>query len=264
MTVINPFYLSADGHVISTYADSIEIIRGLKTFPAKRRQVLYAANRHGSLVAPHLYRAENHLQIQITLLPVTADNVTNHPHGGVGHLQENLDFLFAIFDKSTPIDLRQRIPTRDVSGLLELQASALVDSVVTVEGNAGVWRMLVDLVLQYPWWHELPLIPRGSASSHSFTTGGTAPIADMVLTFAGNGTLTYAAGSSVLEIADGTGAVIVDVGRRLVTQAGLPARGLLRLGASTPAHWMEWPANTAISLTSTVGVAVDYYNARAA
>lgn len=263
MTVLNPYYLSADGHVIATYADSVEIIRGLKTLPAKRRQVVYAANRHGSLTAPHLYRAENHLQIQITLLPVDADNATNHPYLGVGHLQENLEALFAIFDKSTPIDLRQKIPTR-TAGIVEMQASALVDSVVTIEGNAGVWRMLVDLVLQYPWWHELPLITRASASSHSFTTGGTAPIADMVLTFAGNGTLTYAAGGSILQIADATGAVVVDVGNRLVTQGGLPARQLLRLGVGTPAHWLELPAKTAISLTSTVGVAVAYYNARAA
>lgn len=262
MTILNPHYLSADGHVMATYADSIEIIRGLKVLTGKRRELVYAANRHGSVPVSHLYREENRLTIQITILPVDADDDVDHPHGGVGHLQENLDALFAIFDKSTAIDLRQWIPTRVVGGL-ELQASGFVESVVTVEGNAGVWRMLVELVLQYPWWHELPVLSAASAAGVlNITTGGTAPVADMVLTFASDGTLTWAAGGSILQILGATGAVIVDVGKRTVTQGGLPARGLLRLGAGTPAHWLEWPAQTAIAMTTTVGVTASYYNAR--
>lgn len=260
MTTINPYYLSADGHVIGTYADTIQRVRGLKVMPGKRHRPIYAANRHGSLPVSHLYRDENRLPLLITVKPWNADGIVDHPAGAIGHLQENSEALVAIFDKSTPIDLRQIVPTR--TGNLELQAFGLLDKAVTIEGDPGEWQMLVELILQWPWWHELPLLTRASATSHSFTPGGTAPIADMVATFAGNGTLTYAAGGSSLQIVGASGAVVVDVGGRLVTQGGVPARGLLRLGAGTPAHWLEWPARTAVSMTSTVGVALSYYNNR--
>lgn len=273
MTIINPFYLEADGHVIGTYADTIQVIRGLRVMPGKRRRPLHAASRHGTIPVTHLYRDENRLSIQITIKPWNADGEVDHPDGAIGHLQENLDSLFAIFDKSTPIDLHQWIPFRGDEGSggpdLELQAWAIVDKVVTVEGDSGEWRMLVELILQWPWWHELPVITETSVGGLlDLETGGTAPVADMIFTFSGDGVLTWDDGSateqgpSILEIAGSTGPVVVDVGRRLVTQAGAPARGLLRLGEGTPAHWMEWPAQSSINMTTTVGVSVSFYNAR--
>lgn len=257
---INPYYLSADGLVIGTYASTIEVIRGLRGIGGKRRQPVYAASRDGSVPSGELYAEEKRLPLQITIGPWDEDAASDHPDGPIGHLQENLDALETIFGKSGLIDLRQIVPHRD--GDIEIQAWGLVDKAVVVSGDPGRWSMLVELILQWPYWHELPQVTRASATSHSFTTGGTAPIADMVATFAGDGILTYAAGGSILEIAGSSGAVVVDVGRRTVTQGGVPARGLLRLGDGTPAHWMRWPAQTAIAVTSTVGVALAYQNAR--
>jgi hypothetical protein len=55
--------------------------------------------------------------------------------------------------------------------------------------------------------------------------------------------------------------VTVDVGQRKVFQGGELAMDLIRLSKAMD-NWMEWPPQTAITLSSDVNVAVDYYNAR--
>lgn len=268
MTIINPYYMSVDGHVLGTLATTIEAVRGTRALAGKRRDRIYAANRHGSLPPSHMYAEEKVLRLELTLKPWDEDAEVNNPFGPIGHLEEQKDTLFRIFGKTHElIDVRANVPAEDPdesgSVPLELQGDALVDRAVEVSGDPGTWSMLVYLAFPWPYWHELPEQSQASAGGTlDIQLAGTAPVADMRLAFAGDGICTWGDGGSILEIDGSTGAVIVDVGRRIVTQGGNLARGLLKLGSGTPRHWMEWPAGELIEMTTTIGVTATYFNAR--
>lgn len=263
MTQLNPYYVSLDGLNLGTLAYSIETVRARRVIPPKRRTPLPVAFRHGTVPRFDAYSDERRWPLLITLFPTDESGDQDEDFGRVGQLEANLDDLFTVLAKRDDfIDVRQLIPVDDGSGEpLELQGDAICASYVELEGNDTIWGVQVELVFPYPYWHELPKIERSAATSHSIVTGGTAPIADMVLTLAGDGTVSLD-GTAMFRIDGSSGPVVVDVGKREVTQGGELAMGLFRPTVNMPENWMEWPAQTAVSLTSTVNVAVDYYNAR--
>lgn len=251
----DPYYIEVDGKTLGDYACMIEELRGTRSMAARRGGRHAAAYRHGTRPGAPLYFGEKHLPLAITVFDTDESHAENHPAGPIGHLQHNTDELWAIFGKRGLIDFRQQIPTTD--GTVELQGDAEVRRQIEIDGGEGAWSMLVELAFPYPFLHELPLIQRAASTTHSFTTGGTAPIADMVFTFSGAGTLTW--GSQQIGV---TEAAVVNVGKREVYVGGQLKMSALSPSANTPENWMEWPAQTAISLSSTVAVAIDYYNAR--
>lgn len=175
------------------------------------------------------------------------------------HLRENFEDLAFEIEARGKLDVRQHLADGT-----EIQNAARVYSQTEIQGDPLVWYMTVGLRFPYPWWHELPQISRASSTAHAITTAGSAPIADPVFTFAGDGTLTDDLGlGHEITISGSSGAVVVDVGAREVTQGGVLAMSLLELGEDSPEHWLEWPARTSLNVSSTVGVAIDYYNARA-
>lgn len=250
----DPYSISVDGKVLGDYACMIERLRGTRQVASRRSRSNGAAYRHGRRPT-NAYFDEKILSLEITVFPTDESHEVNHPAGPIGHLQHNTDELFAIFGKRGLIDFRQLIPTED--GPVECQGWAEVRRAIDVDGDEGAWSMIVELVFPYPFLHELPQIHRPSATSHSFTTGGTAPIADMVFTFDGAGTLTW--GDVEIGVKE---AAVVDVGKREVYVGGELKMSALSVTAATPENWMEWPPRTEINLSSDVGVAIDYYNAR--
>jgi hypothetical protein len=229
----------------------------------RRVSPVYIGYRHGTWDGSDPFFAEKTLGLNITVFGTDADGEVTHPAGAIGHLEQNWSALKAALGKRGRIDVRKFIPGGDESGesgVIELQNYARVRRQVVAVGNSSVWRVFVELVFPWPFWRELPAITLTAAASHEIETG-EAPIADMVFTFAGDGVLTSDTGH-VIEIDGSGGAVVVDVGKREVSEGGNLAMGLIRLGGTKPHEWMEWPANSSVSLSSTVNVGVSYYLAR--
>lgn len=259
MTVVSPHHVTADGVVIGTYATMVEIGRGLDTLPSMRGQPAAAADRHGTLDDGMGDYDEKIVSLAIAVSPFDADG-NESAFGIQDQLRANTDSLHAVFGKRGLIDLRRFVPD-GAGGLLELQASAVRRREVVVEVDDVKWVYGVDLALPWPFWLELPLISRTSNTAHVINVGGTAPVAGMVLTFAGDGTYTDDTGAEVI-IAGSSGPVTVDVRKKEVYQAGVLAMGLFDLGGGSDGHWVEWPAKTTVTVTATVGVAIDYHTAR--
>lgn len=259
MTQIDPWRITADGLSFGTFAHSIEQVQGVESVAARRYKGQRSYARHGDIPTFRSYYEAKTFPLMITLGPWDPDGDIDHPTGYFGHLRKNWESLATVIGKRHGfIDLRRFVPD-DAGESVELQADAVVGRTVPVRGSVAVWRVLVEFILPYPFWHELPKVEREAAMSHSFTTGGTAPINDMVFTFAGDGTLSW--GDVDITVAGSTSAVTVDVGQRKVFQSGQLAMDLIRLSKAMD-NWMEWPPQTAITLSSDVNVAVDYYNAR--
>jgi len=252
----DPYYIKVDNKVLGDYACMIEEVRGTRVLAPRRGRRPSAAYRHGTVANTPLYFGEKTLTLAISVFDTDDSHEQNHPAGPIGHLQHNTDDLWAIFGKRGLIDFRQLMPTEG-GGTVELQGYCEVRRQVEVENFGGAWRMIVELVFPYPFLHELPKITRPAATSHSFTTGGTAPIADMVFTFSGAGKVTW--GSWELGVKE---AATVDVGKREVYVSNQLKMSALDTSLNMMENWMEWLAKTAISLSSTVAVGVEYYNAR--
>lgn len=258
-TQIDPWRLTVDGVSLGTYAHMIQVVRGIDVLADRVRTPASVAYRHGTPMTADWYFAEKTMPLTITVAPWDDDGDATHTVGDEGHFRDNLDVLMRLFGKRSLLDVRRLVPTEESDEQMELQAYATVGRQVIVDGGPAHRVFQLDLILPYPFWHELPQITRGASTSHSFTTGGTAPISDMVLTLSGDGTVTDNQGAS-FTIDGSAGAAVVDVGAREVTEGGPLAMALFDNTGRD--NWMEWPAETAITISSTVAVAVAYHNAR--
>lgn len=223
--------------------------------------------RHGLYDETDPYLDAKYMGLRIEVHAVGADGGrTANPYA---HLRKNWADLIAVLKKRGKIDVRQFIdadPDESESSdePVELQGYARSMQVIelTDDSNPLVWALEVELRFAYPWWHELPKVELTAGTSHQVVTDD-APIADPVFVFSGDGTLTdnLTLGHSI-GIVGSSGAVTVDVGKKEVYEGGELAMGLLRLGDDAPEHWLEWPANTTVDVSSTVNVAVEYFVAR--
>lgn len=261
---LSPWQIRADGTVLATFASAVETADDLDNLPDRRFQAHHVANRHGIWMPEDggFYDART-FPLLIWVAGCDVDGQVTHPNGVHGHLRENVDNLHAIFGKRGYVTLQRDLPFRDVldPATLTVEAEVLIRSKVTSRKRDGAVRALaVNCLLPWPFWHELPVIAV-DAGDPAFTTGGTLPVANQILVFAGDGTLTDDHGADI-EIAGSTAAVTVDIRKGEVYQSGVLRMDLLRLGTDPLEHWMEWPARTSVTLTADVGVAVTYHNAR--
>lgn len=265
MTTIDPWTISADGLSFGTFAHSIEVVRGIESVPARRGRSQEAYARHGDIAAFDSYYAAKTVTLLVKIGPWDDDGVSNqHAAGNFGQLRENWEQMAVVLGKRHDfIDLQRIVPadSGDSGETVTLQADAVVHRSVEVTGSPVLWQALVEFILPYPMWHENPQVQRSAATSHQIMVGGTAPVADMVFVFSGDGTVTWTETGYAIGVSGSTGAVTVDVGKRKATQGGNVDMSVLRL-ADAPDNWMEWPAQTEVNLSSTVNVAVNYYNAR--
>jgi hypothetical protein len=257
---IDPYRFTIDGVSLGTYAHMIEVVRGLDVLAGRVRNAATVAFRHGTIPTADWYFDEKVLPLVITVAPWDADGDLTHGVGDQGHLRDNLDELLHLFGKRSLLDVRRLVPSEESDELLELQAYATVGKTVLVDGGPVHRQFAVDLILPYPFWHELPVVELAEDTSHTFTTGGTAPVADMVYVLAGDGTVSDDLGHE-FTISGSSGPVTVDVGAREVYEGGLLAMSLFDLDGGRD-NWVEWPARTEVEVTSTVAVAVSYFNAR--
>lgn len=259
MTVIpDAKAVTVDGYRIGDYAAMVEEFTGLVGVAGGRGDDQSSLFRHGAVPSGPEWAAARTRTLGITLFDTDKDGLAASAYGSLGEWQENLDDLIAIFGKRGLVDYRRTILT--ASGPVTVQGYGKVRNPPPFTGTPAATKLVIPLVFEWPFLHELPAVSLSAATAHSFNTGGNAPVADMVLTFAGDGTLTDNLGHTI-AISGSSGPVVVDVGKRTVTEAGVPAMARL-VTTSLKAWWMEWPARTDVTLSSDVGVAVEFYRAR--
>lgn len=110
-------------------------------------------------------------------------------------------------------------------------------------------QIRVPLVAHWGYWRDTVATTDTLSGADTAVVGGTVRVYDPVFTFAGDGSLSTADWS--LTIAGSTGAVVVDVGERTVTQGGVRADELLTITRRDWA-WFD-PGNNAVTATVSVG-----------
>lgn len=262
MKIVNPYYITLDGLNLNTAAHNIEVVTGLKVVPDRRSTDRTIASRHGAEVSDEYFQSRR-MRLRVTMFP-NDDDGTPGEDGPVADLHAGWDDLVTVIAKRGLIDVRHFVPDEDSESddsVIELQGDARVRRTVMVDGDAAVWTADVELEFPWPFWHELPKVTLAADTSHSFNSGGTAPVADMVFTFAADGEVSDSLSGHKLGVSGMTGSeVVVDVGRRKVFEDGELAMGLLTVDA--PDYWMEWPAQTDITLTASSAVGVEFYRSR--
>jgi hypothetical protein len=87
----------------------------------------------------------------------------------------------------------------------------------------------IPLYAEWGWWHA-----GGNESTDTINgadtlvVGGSVPVYDAVLTFAGDGTFTHSTLGWAIEVTGSGGPVTVDLGARTVTEGGNPAPNRIR------------------------------------
>lgn len=125
-------------------------------------------------------------------------------------------------------------------------------------------RRSFAIPLRAPWgnWWEGGLQSSEAVSgATALVVGGTQPVYDARIVFSGDGTFEHTDLGWEITIAGSSGAVTVDLGRRLVTQGGLPATALMTrvpvVGEGRVWGWFPVGTN---NVTSTVGTTVEWRN----
>lgn len=256
-------YWSLDGLVVATYAHLLRVVNGpAGGVPGRRHKPTDVADRDGALAQPIVPFAERVLRLPITIAPFDETGAVPHPDGWFGQLVSNRNDLFAVIGKDGDIDVRWYMPhdhgtDASADGPIELQGHGRMYSEATVSGDSQLWDILIELTFAFPFWRELPAVSLGAATGHVIDTGdGTAPITDVVLTFAGDGTWTD--GAVTVEIAGSFGTVTVDTAKREVRQGSQLAMHLL--GPATTG-WPRWPARSTVNVSSTTPVGVTFHRA---
>lgn len=121
-------------------------------------------------------------------------------------------------------------------------------------------RFNVPLIAEWGnWWEGGNQSSDAVSGADTITVGGNQTIYDAVLTFAGDGTFTHSGLGWAITITGSSGAVIVDLGNRQVTQGGLPATALMtRVPVANEERVWGWFTEGSNSVTSTVSVTVTW------
>jgi hypothetical protein len=256
---LSPHHLRVDGRSLATLANGITDFDGHVTAPAVRGGDISEVWRPGLLPGGYNLVPEATIQrLKIWAAPWDADGDLDPDYGPEGHRRENVNELLKIFGKrGSGISVAWDVPDLAAS-VVTLTNTARVRESVPVTGN-HLRGIDVALEYPYPYWHVGDAIVRAGASSHSFTPGGYSEIWDMVLTFAGDGTLTHTQSGDTITVVGSAGPVTVNVGARTITEGGSPARNRARFNRP---WWQRWNAGQAVTLTvSGTTVAVTYYEA---
>lgn len=271
MAILNPHHLILDGLALATVAHGLETVRGLDQVPEARIGLYEAAYRHGAVVDYDAYRRPRTQRLRAYISPYDADGAVTHPNGIAGQRRANIEQLLAILGKAgRGITVQKLVPHPVTPAATQTLEGVAVASGVDVDGTQ---LRSVDFTLThpYPFWHLTPQVgPVAVPLSIDLTlaTGAraTAPIADMVFVFTGDGRVTYTnplygdTATQYIDIAGSGGATVtVDVGARRVTSGGALAFNWFD---TNNARWMEWAPDAVANLTTVGAVTVAYYPAK--
>lgn len=271
MAILNPHHVILDGLPLATVAHGLSTIRGIDQAPEPRIGLYEVAYRHGAHVDFDSYKGARTQRLTAYISPYDADGAVSHANGVAGQRRENLEDLLAILGKQgAPIAVQKLVPhptTPAAVQTLEAEAYATVNDV----DGTQLRSLDFTLIHPYPFWHLAPkqgpaAVPASIDLTRATGLAATAPVADMVFTFSGDGRVTYtnppygATATQYVEVVGSGGAtVVVDVGARTVTSG--PALAFNWWGTNS-ARWMEWAPDSVINLTTTGTVTVEYHAAK--
>lgn len=258
MTVLNPNHWSVGGVVLATYASWLESIDGLdNTPPRKAGRVVDAMYRHGVAGNVDIWDQAKIIPFRIGVAPWDDDGDVTYPNVDA-HLRANLDGLLGVLHPPRGRTVTIEREEYNTSGTLVTWSAEARNVGGTVVAGTRKRIVTARLELPYPRWHIGAEVVRTAASSHTFTPAGNASIADMILTFAGAGTMVHDETGDTITT---TGACTVNVGARTVgaTATTNDRRNRARFNRG---WWQEWFPGEEVNLTVTgTTVAVSYYNA---
>ena len=214
------------------------------TSAQKRGGNLIIPYQHGELHVPDKYFSGADVLLRVFL-----------PFDTTAAAQQALSDIAELLASQTEVPVTQDDPAR---GSIQAQVEALQDPIPTTDR----FTYLFSLRNASGFWEDQTLSNAPSGNPPSVTTGGDRPIDDMILTFSGPGFIEYTDELGVdsritVDAAAGAGTYIVDVGAATIEKGGTPQDEFLTVNQP---WWMKWPPNEALTLTTDVGVEVDWRN----
>jgi hypothetical protein len=196
---------------------------------------------HGNIYIPGQLFGPGDVRIKCYLRFTDSSGAITHVDGEAGHIYENLAILKELFGKvDDQIVLSRETPHQGTNTLL------LAPSGQPSPGQ-NRFEVIFPMRANKPFWRG-DLV--STTLTGTFDPGGNAPVDDMVLTFAGAGTIVNGRNGDRIQV---TGACVVDCGQRRVTVGGSPAPGLIIPGSD---RWLHLePGNNAI----TGSCSISYY-----
>lgn len=117
-------------------------------------------------------------------------------------------------------------------------------------------RITIPYETTWPYWRDAGAVSTDTMSgADTLAVAGKQPVYDAVLTFAGNGSLTHPGLGWSITIAGASGAVVVDLGNRTVTEGGNEATNRMRRTGGRVWGWFTPGNNSVTAAGTTVGVA---------
>jgi hypothetical protein len=204
---------------------------GLQGFPGRRGQVAETLARDGGGRPNDWDYRPRLLTLNVAAYDLGADGsfdmgITERCE----QLEANIDTLMGLVNGDTDGDVvieRDMADgsTRWISGIV-LEAFDLNEGPIFGAG-AAAYQATVFVRCPHPWWQSETLNTQTISGAGTVTVAGNVRLSNPVLTFAGDSVLSMPGGVS-LSVVGSSGAVVVDVGNRTVTEAGAPADSLLR------------------------------------
>lgn len=235
------------GTSINDYAISVEDWSQLLGTPGLGASIQQVSNRPGGFVAGDLLPLP---RLPVLSLVMTELNATGGLTAATPAEQkmDNTDALLALLGNPNGNYLEVDMPDATSRFLYVYN----IDPAAIAQPRKKR-TIRAPLVSPMPYWKA-----GGNQSSDtisgadSLVNGGNGNVYDAVLTFAGDGTFTHSTLAWSITIAGSSGAVIVNLGTRTVTQAGVPAENLMR---HTDDYWGFFtPGANSVTSSASVGV----------
>lgn len=206
--------LTMDGEDLLDYCQSVVIETEYGLSEAMDNE-FRQPGQHGKIYIPGQLYGPGDVRIVCNLRFTSAVGTITHVDGEAGHIYENLAHLKRLFGKVDAQGVLQRTaPHQGVNTLLIKPGGQ-------PSKGQNRFEVIFPMIADKPFWRG-PLT--STTLTGSFTPGGTAPVDDMVLTFAGANTIVNGRNSDRIQV---TAACVVDCGRRQVTVGGSPAPGII-------------------------------------
>lgn len=169
--------------------------------------------------------------------------------------EENMDLLLALLDGEGESVILERDMANGTTRWIE---GEVLEPFNFTRGflnkNHSSYIGVVPLECHHPYWQSEQEF--SSSFGSAFVPPGTATLFNQVHSFASAGTLTHLATGASITVTAGSFPVLVDCGRRRVTQGGVDASN--RIGNGLSARWIRLPANSTATFTSTASGTTTY------
>lgn len=161
--------------------------------------------------------------------------------------EANMDLLLQLVDGLGESVLLERDMSDGSTRFLECEIIVpfqFVDGMRTSSHVSYIGAM--QLECHHPYWQSETLTT--TAIGTTFTPGGNATLFNQVFSVATSGTIIHTQSTDSFTITAGSFPVLIDSGKRQITQGGVDASNRVTMNA---ASWMRFPSGTSATFTGT-------------